>query len=74
MKVVQTKLSRQTETGTASTVAWLPVKSNVRVGTVLSLDGSDVRWRVEAQWMTQDSSLINQKWGLELPPSQRTER
>lgn len=74
MQVVQTLLTRQTETGKATLIAWLPVKPNVRVGSIVSLDGSDERWRVADQWQSQDSSLINQKWGLDLPKSQRTER
>lgn len=74
MQVIQTKLMRQTETGRATLVAWLPMKSNVHVGTVVSLSGSDERWRVEEQWQAMDSSLINQKWGLDLPKTQRTER
>jgi surface antigen len=74
MNVVQTKLTRRTPSGTSNLVAWLPEKPNVRVGSVVSLDGSDERWRVSEQWCRQDSSLINQKWGLELPKTQRTER
>jgi hypothetical protein len=60
--------------GTSNLVAWLPVRGDVHVGSVVSLDDSGERWRVEDQWMRQDSSLINTKWGLELPKSQRTER
>jgi hypothetical protein len=74
MKVVQTKLSRKSENGIARLVAWLPAKPNVRVGSVVSLDGDGTRWKVEEQWATQDSELINMRWGLALPPSQRTER
>jgi hypothetical protein len=76
MQVVQTLLTRQTETGEAKLIAWLPVKPNVRVGSIVSLKdvGDGLRWRVSAQWCEQDSSLINQKWGNDLPKSQRTER
>ena len=74
MLVVQTRLTRKTEHGEAHTVCWLPVKPNVRVGSVISLEGSDERWRVVSQGHVQDSSLINQKWGLDLPKTQRLER
>lgn len=75
MKVIQTALAKRTETGTARLVAWLPVDPRVKCGTVISLDKVDNdRWMVEAQYAVQDQELINTKWGLELPRSQRTER
>jgi hypothetical protein len=75
MMVVQTKLTKPTPTGTAHLIAWLPVDPRVKPGSVISLDkDEDNRWKVEAQFATQDSDLINTKWGLELPKSQRTER
>lgn len=75
MRVVQTALAKKTDRGMAHLVAWLPVDVRVKRGTVVSLDKVDNdRWTVEAQYATQDSELINTKWGLELPKSQRTER
>lgn len=76
MQVVQTKLTRQTETGVSTLIAWLPVKPNVRVGSIVSLKDCEdgFKWRVAEQWQQMDSSLINDRWGLNLPPSQRTER
>ena len=76
MLVVQTLLSRNTESGKVTQVAWLPVKPNVRVGSIVSLKDCEdgFKWRVDEQWMQQDLSLINEKWGLNLPKSQRTER
>ncbi len=75
MKVVQTKLTKRTETGTAHLVAWLPVDPRVRRGSVVSLDKDDSdRWTVEAQYAVQDADAIQTKWGLELPKGQRTER
>jgi hypothetical protein len=41
---------------------------------VISLEGSDERWRVVSQGHVQDASLINRKWGLDLPKTQRLER
>jgi len=76
MMLVQTLLTRQTETGISTLIAWLPVKPNVRVGSIVSLKDLEdgVKWRVEEQWAQLDSELINTKWGLDLPKSQRTER
>jgi len=75
MRVVQTALTKRTETGTAHLIAWLPVDPRVKRGTVVSLDKDDSnRWTVEAQYATQESEEINDKWGLRLPKSQRTER
>ena len=76
MMLIQTLLTRQTETGEARLIAWLPVKPNVHVGSIVSLKDLEdgVRWRVEEQWAQLDSDLINTKWGLDLPKSQRTER
>ena len=49
MQVVQTLLTRQTETGHVNLVAWLPVKPNVHVGSIVSLKdvGDGIKWRVE---------------------------
>ena len=75
MNVVQTKLAKPAPAGTAHLIAWLPVDPRVKPGSIVSLDKDEGnRWRVEAQYATQDSDLINTKWGLELPRSQRTER
>ena len=74
MQVVQTELVRKTEHGEVRTICWLDARPNVRVGSVISLEGSDERWRVASQGCAQDSSLINHKWGLNLPPTQRLER
>ena len=74
MMIVQTRLERKTEHGKVETVCWLDVHPKVRVGSVISLEGSDERWRVVSQGCVQDASLINRKWGLDLPPSQRLER
>lgn len=74
MQVVHTHLMRKTEHGEVHTICWLDVKPKVRVGSVITLEDSDERWRVVSQGWVQDSSLINQKWGLDLPKSQRTER
>lgn len=75
MRVVQTALAKKTERGVEHLVAWLPVDPRVKVGSVVSLDKVDNdRWTVEAQYVVQDHSLINTKWGKELPKSQRTER
>ena len=74
MLVVQTHLTRKTEHGEVHRICWLDVKPNVRVGSVISLEDSKERWRVASQACVQDSSLINRKWGLDLPPTQRTER
>lgn len=74
MLVVQTHLIRKTEHGEVHTICWLDARPNVKVGTVITLEGSDERWRVASQGCVQDSSLINRKWGLDLPPTQRLER
>ena len=74
MLVVQTELARKTEHGEVRTICWLDARPNIRVGSVISLEGSGERWRVESQGCVQDSSLINRKWGLDLPPTQRLER
>ena len=74
MLIVQTHLVRKTEHGEVHCQCWLDVRPNVRVGSVISLEDSDERWRVVSQGHVQDSSLINRKWGLDLPPSQRLER
>lgn len=74
MQVVQTHLVRKTEHGEAHIVCWLDARPNVKVGSVVSLAGSSERWCVASQGCAQDSTLINRKWGLDLPPSQRLER
>jgi hypothetical protein len=74
MLMVQTRLERKTEHGKMEQVCWLDVRPNVRVGSVISLEDSDERWRVVSQGHVQDSSLINRKWGLDLPKTQRLER
>jgi len=74
MKVVQTALSKLTPTGTAHLVAWLPIDSRVKRGSVVSLDKDDSnRWTVEQQYAVQEADSIQTKWGLDLPRSQRTE-
>lgn len=74
MLVVQTRLERKTEHGKVEQVCWLDVRPNVHVGSVISLEGSEERWRVVSQGHVQDASLIPRKWGLDLPKSQRLER
>ena len=74
MQVVQTHLMRKTEHGEVHTICWLDVRPDVRVGSVISLEGSDERWKVLSQGSVQDSSEINRKWGLDLPKTQRLER
>jgi hypothetical protein len=75
MKVVQTALTKQTGTGVAHLVAWLPVDPRVKRGSVISLDKDDSnRWQVEEQYAIQDADAIQTKWGLDLPKGQRTER
>jgi hypothetical protein len=75
MQVVQTHLVRKTEHGEVHTICWLDVKPNVKVGSVVSLEDSPGEWwTVLSQGFVQDSSLINRKWGLDLPKSQRLER
>jgi hypothetical protein len=75
MKVVQTALTKKTETGVAHLIAWLPVDPRVKRGSVISLDKDDGnRWVVERQYAVQDSAEIQRGWGVDLPKSQRTER
>ena len=74
MMIVQTHLMRKTEHGAMHCKCWLNVKPNVKVGSVVKLEDSDEWWTVVSQGHVQDSSLLNTKWGLELPKSQRLER
>jgi hypothetical protein len=74
MLVVQTHLVRKTEHGEVHCQCWLNVKPNVKVGSRVKLEDSDEWWSVVSQGHVQDSSLINQKWGLDLPKTQRLER
>jgi hypothetical protein len=75
MQVVQTHLMRKTEQGTeVHTICWLDWHPRVRVGSVVTLEGSDERWRVLSWGSAQDSGEINRKWGLDLPKTQRLER
>ena len=74
MMIVQTRLARKTEHGKVETVCWLDVRPNVKVGSIISLEGSDERWVVCSQGHVMESSQINRKWGLDLPKTQRLER
>jgi len=74
MMIVQTHLMRKTEHGAMHCKCWLNVKPGVKVGSVVKLEEDDEWWTVVSQGHVQDSSLINQKWGLDLPKSQRLER
>ena len=76
MLVVQSHLSRKTRQGTeVHTICWLDVRPNVKVGSVVSLEDSPEEWwTVLSQGCVQDASLINRKWGLDLPKTQRLER
>lgn len=76
MLLVQTHLSRKTGEGTEiHTICWLDVRPNVKVGSRVSLEDSPGEWwTVQSQGCVQDGSLINRKWGLDLPKTQRLER
>jgi hypothetical protein len=75
MQVVQTHLTQPTPIGVNHTVAWLPVRSDVRKGSVVSLDKDPRdRWTVQEQGVVLEQNEIQRGWGLSLPRSQRTER
>jgi hypothetical protein len=72
---VQTLLKRDTEAGMRMTMAWLPADPRVKAGTVVTLKDDAGTWRVVKQYTaSQREFAAEQRWGLDLPKSQRTER
>jgi hypothetical protein len=78
MKCVQVDFQKRTvkSTGLTSTTAWIPVTERLKPGMVVSFVGyPDRKWTVlRVGTIVQDHEQIEQKWGLDLPKSQRTER
>lgn len=70
MKLIQTLLRN----ANTFKVAFLPVDSRVKDGTVLSLKGDERHWKVESQFAQQEDANIQRGWGLDLPKNQRTEK
>ena len=58
MQVVQTELIRHN----MHLVCWLPVDARVRVGSVISLDKEDGRWKVLKMYGRQDHTDIQRGW------------
>lgn len=75
MRLVQTHLTQITGSGTNHLIAWLPADRRLRPGVEVKLEKNPRdRWRVDAMYSVTDSGDIEQRWGLSLPRSLRTER
>lgn len=53
---------------------WVKDDPEIKVGARLELKDDPILWTVVEVFDTIDSVNINRNWGLNLPPSQRTER
>ncbi len=80
MQLVQTHLTQANGACVAHLMTWLPRDSRLKPGVEVELDKGlcsrdpHERWRVEAMYATTDSENLDQRWGLNLPKSLRTER
>lgn len=74
MQLVQAHLTQKTATGITHLTTWLPWAPRLKAGVEVELDRDPGdRWHVDELYSTIESEKIEQRWGLSLPRSQRTE-
>lgn len=77
MLMVQVQFERVHDSGSQTgKLVWVAADWNLRKGDIVSFEDSpEIRWNVVRVYKTQIAvGMLQKKWGLDLPKSQRTER